>query len=58
MKLNDFDYYMLLVKCYSMLNKNGMIVLNKSDCLKEYMNKNKNLKMVEETNEICCLEKL
>ena len=58
MKLNDFDYYMLLVKCYSMLNKNGMIVLNKSDCLKEYMNKNKNLKMIEETNQICCLEKL
>jgi hypothetical protein len=57
--LGSFDYYTLLVNCWSLLKHEGMLIFVKDDCVSDFMSKYiNNIKVLEKNNKIFCIEKI
>ena len=59
MGLGSFEYYTILVNCWSLLKHEGMLIFVKDDCVSEFMSKYiNNIKVLEKNNKIFCIEKI
>ena len=56
MNASDFDYYLVLMKCYNLLSKDGIMIINDCGCVNDFVN-SKQLRILERANDIICVEK-
>jgi tetratricopeptide (TPR) repeat protein len=57
MKLNDFDYYMLLSRCAKLIQNGGIFLFDSSDCTNEFIKNKNNYTILEKTDVLVCMEK-
>ena len=57
MKLNDFDYYMLLSRCAKLIKNGGIFLFESSDCTNEFIKNKNNYTILQKTELLVCMEK-